>query len=147
MNTKITWKQFEKDIASLVKKIPKGKFNKLLIVSKGGLIPGYFLAKELGIDLVQTICVKTERKEGLKPVPHFITSKAGDDFGWLVVDDLIDSGETMKHILEKMPRASAAVLYLKELTYKQQKEGGRKLPENIFYSKYVKPDWVDFPWE
>jgi xanthine phosphoribosyltransferase len=62
----------------------------------------------------------------------------GDGEGWLVVDDLVDTGRTVEVLRESMPRAHFAVIYAKPL--------GRPLVDT--YVTAVSQDtWIYFPWE
>ena len=56
----------------------------------------------------------------------------------LIVDDLIDSGETLKYLLEKYPNSKTAVIWNKEV---------KRGIEPDFYSVKVKNEWIVQPME
>ncbi len=63
---------------------------------------------------------------------------AGDGAGWLVIDDLVDSGTTMRIVRAILPKAHVAVLYAKP--------AGRPLADS-FVDEFPQDSWIDFPWE
>lgn len=134
----ITWEEFEKDIKELAQEIHKKNYrlNKILCITKGGLIPAYYLAKELGIKYIETLCVSSyedDKKSGIKVMPF--SRKKDSRHNWLVVDDLVDTGETMEVAKKYYPNSKVAVLYKKIDS-----------PEPDFFVS-EKEGWVVFPWE
>jgi xanthine phosphoribosyltransferase len=65
-------------------------------------------------------------------------SAAGDGTGWLVIDDLVDTGATMRIVREILPKAHVGVLYAKPV--------GRPLADS-FVAEFPQESWIDFPWE
>jgi xanthine phosphoribosyltransferase len=89
-------------------------------VTRGGGVPGTFLAYALGITDIGTICVKSYDKldQGKVEIKHDLvdTIKAiagpqGEHL--LVVDDLADGGRTAKAIRERYPKATIVAPYVK----------------------------------
>ncbi len=135
----ITWSRFKKDIFELSQKIPKGKFNKILAVGMGGFIPAYYLSKILKIEHVETITVKSYNdlccgeKTKVHPIGQGFNS---NEKGWLIVDDLVDTGATLKYIKNKIPFAEVAVLYEKHHSFLVD-----------FSLPITESGWINFPWE
>ena len=69
----------------------------------------------------------------LKP-PHSV----GDGTGWLIVDDLVDTGETGKVLRSIMPKAHFATVYAKPL--------GRPIVDT-FVTEVSQDTWIYFPWD
>ncbi|MDB5392852.1 MAG: xanthine-guanine phosphoribosyltransferase, partial [Rhodospirillales bacterium] len=58
--------------------------------------------------------------------------------GWLVIDDLVDTGATMRIVRTMLPRAYVGVLYAKPT--------GRPFADT-FVREFPQDSWIDFPWE
>lgn len=138
--TKITWKTFMKDIDTLCKMLEKERFVKILVIAKGGMIPAYFIAKKFNIQFIETLCISSYNKDhtrkGDEDVFAIPLSKEVDTRkGWLIIDDLVDSGESIKIAKKYYPHSKVATLYTKSYSP----------PPDYFVS--VKKNWVKFPWE
>jgi xanthine phosphoribosyltransferase len=109
----------------------------IIAVTRGGLVPAAIVARELDIRLVDTICIASydERKQGnaviLKPV-------AGDGEGWLIVDDLVDTGSTARIVRDMLPKAHFATVYAKP--------AGRPLVDT-YITEVSQDTWILFPWD
>jgi xanthine phosphoribosyltransferase len=119
--------------------LPKKKYDKVLAIGMGGLIPAYYVAKFLGAKRVEVLTVSSygeDRKQrNLKVLFNAVTKN--DEKGWLIVDDLLDSGETVKFAKALYPKADVAVLYEKPYS-----------PADLAnYCVRVLDGWVTFPWE
>ena len=78
-------------LAKLIKK--KYKPQKLILISRGGLIPGSIIANYLGIQDIDVIALKTyaDRKKN-SDIKIFKRIKSEKKL--VVIDDLVDSGDT-----------------------------------------------------
>ena len=112
---KIGWDALHRDAVILSQKLrPKGPFKGIIAVARGGMVPAAVVARELDIRLVDTVCVvsydETVQRDGdaliLKPVE-------GDGTGWLVIDDLVNSGKTFRQLRRMLPKAHYATVYVK----------------------------------
>lgn len=137
---KIGWDALHRDAIILAQKLRnKGPFKGIIAVARGGLTPAAIVARELGIHLVDTVCISTyddrKQRDGealvLKPVE-------GDGTGWLVVDDLVDTGNTFRHLHKMLPNAHYAAVYVKP--------GAQDTVDTTVIP--IEPDiWLVFPWE
>jgi xanthine phosphoribosyltransferase len=134
----LTWTdlyQDAKDLAAAIK--TENKWDQIIAVSRGGLFPAAVIAKELGVMHVDTVCISSYRNYEKKEM-RIIKRIDNDSDNILVIDDLVDTGETAEVIREMLPNAYYTVLYAKP-------EG---LPLVDSYFKKVSPDtWIVFPWE
>ncbi len=134
----VTWDDVHRDCRRLADLLrPKGPFAGLVAVSRGGLAPAAILSRELDIKLVETVCVSSyddRRQVGLE----VLKGLDGDGDGWLVVDDLVDSGATARTVRAMLPRAHYATLYAKP--------GGMALADT-FVAEVDQGVWIVFPWE
>jgi len=111
----------------------------IVAVSRGGLVPAAIVARELELRLVEAVAVASydEQRQGalavLKP-----PAAAGDGAGWLLVDDLVDTGRTAVALRALLPRAHFATLYAKP--------AGRPLVDS-FVTEVSQDTWIAFPWD
>jgi|TARA_R100000781_G_scaffold90496_1_gene55942 hypoxanthine phosphoribosyltransferase len=155
--TRLTWTDIEKDTDNLVSKIKaSGKeYDCILGIANGGLVPTCIIAKALQLKNVLTVSLKSYIDEYAHDV-QFITSINWSDLKGrkriLVIDDLIDRGETiyevekilgyLKYKHKLAYEFDTAVLYLK----KNDSYEPRVIP--TYYSEIKDPKtWLVFPWE
>ena len=123
------------ELAKIIKK--KYKPEKLILISRGGLIPGSIIANYLGIQDIDVIALKTyqnrKRSSDIKVFKRIKSLKK-----LLVIDDLVDSGETAKIVKEMMPNSKFVVLYAKT--------SGKNQADLHLYD-FKDKDWLVFPWE
>jgi xanthine phosphoribosyltransferase len=119
--------------------MPLGPFRGIVAVSRGGLIPAAIIARELECRLVETISVVSYDEE-TQGKPHVVKSApaAGDGEGFLIVDDLVDSGVTAQLVRELLPRAHFACLYAKP--------AGMPVTDT-FVVEVPQETWILFPWD
>lgn len=120
----------------------RGAFKGIVAVTRGGLIPAAIIARELDCRLVESISVISYSGESAEDQkqPRVVKAPvaAGDGEGFLVIDDLVDSGETAKVVRDVLPKAHFACLYAKP--------NGK--PHTDQYVMEVAQDtWVLFPWD
>src|SRR6478672_2123753 len=54
----VSWDQFHRDARALAWRLAEaGPFHAMVCVTRGGLVPAAIVARELGIRLIETICV------------------------------------------------------------------------------------------
>ena len=135
----IAWSQLHQDTRMLAAKLmDKGPFKGIIAVTRGGLVPAAIIAREFDIRLVDTVCVCTyqEREQGKEA--RVLKSVPGDGEGWLMVDDLVDTGRTARIIRDLLPKAHFATVYAKP--------EGRPLVDT-FITEVSQDTWILFPWD
>ena len=140
----VSWDQFHRDARALAWRLSgAGPFEAVVAVTRGGLVPAAVVARELGIRVVETVCVasydydKQGQIQVLKPVgPSILRLK--DGAGVLIVDDLVDTGATAKVVREMMPKAHFATVYAKP--------AGRPLVDT-FVTEVSQDTWIYLPWD
>jgi len=146
---KVTWERFHADaraLAALLK--DKGPFSTLVAVSRGGLAPAAIIARELDLRCVETISIASydEKVQGkahiLKTLAPDIVERARDGGvqggSVLVIDDLADSGETLRLVRKLLPQAHVATLYVKPIGKPQV---------DTFVGEVAQECWIYFPWD
>ncbi len=141
----VSWDQFHRDARALAWRLAgSGPFDALVAITRGGLVPAAIVARELDLRLIETVCVASYHDyknpgglKVLKPIAPEV-AKLDADARILVVDDLVDTGATMKVVREMLPKAHVATVYAKPL--------GRPLVDT-FVTEVSQDTWIYFPWD
>ncbi|HKM65050.1 MAG TPA: xanthine phosphoribosyltransferase [Acidisphaera sp.] len=136
----VTWDQLHRDAKALAWRLmEKGPFAGIVAITRGGLIPAAIVARELDIRVIESVSVLTydEEAKGETAVVKPPTA-AGDGAGWLIVDDLVDTGTTLRVVRGLLPRAHAACVYAKP--------AGRPMADT-FITEVSQSTWILFPWD
>lgn len=136
----VTWDQLHRDARTLAWRLMELEpFQGIVAVSRGGLIPAAIIARELDMRLVESVCVVTYQDEDKgEPVVTKPPAAAGDGTGFLVIDDLVDSGTTARVVRSLLPKAHFACIYAKPQ--------GRPLVDS-FVTEVSQDTWILFPWD
>lgn len=134
-----TWEYIENLSKRLCGLLDGREFTRVAAVARGGLVPACIVATQLGIRLVDTICIAAYKgtnrmDEGLALLKRI----DGDGEGLLVVDDLTDTGSTAKAVKAFLPRAYFACLCAKP-------QGTPYV--DAFVTPVGQEEWIVFPWE
>lgn len=144
----VSWEELHRTAKALAWRLfEMPRFDGAIAITRGGLVPAAIVARELELRVIDTISVVSyqdnavdkieERERGevkiLKP-PTLTT----DGEGWLIVDDLVDTGETAKAVRAVLPEAHFATIYAKAL--------GRPLVDT-YVTEVSQDTWIYFPWD
>lgn len=134
----VTWDELHRHARALAwRLLDLGPWQGIIAITRGGLVPAAIVARELDIRLIDTVCIASydERDRGkitvLKPL-------AGDGAGWLIIDDLVDTGHTAQVVRAMLPKAHFATVYAKP--------AGRPLVDT-FITEVSQDTWILFPWD
>jgi xanthine phosphoribosyltransferase len=141
----ISWPELHRDARYLCTQLHDiGDWKGIIAITRGGLVPAALVARELDIRLIDTVCVVSygtsggagaeQTQSGLR----WLKSVEGDGDGWLLIDDLVDTGKTAKAVRERLPRAHFATLYAKPM--------GRPIVDT-FVKEFKQDKWIYFPWD
>ncbi len=139
----VSWDQFHRDCKALAWRLleKNNQWQGVIAVTRGGLIPAGIIARELEIKVVETIGISSydDKKQGaLKIIKNIDEILIGKGEGWLVIDDLVDTGNTARAIRKAVPKAHFAAVYAKP--------AGEPLVDT--YVTWVSQDtWIYFPWD
>ncbi len=67
--------------------MPSEQWKGIIAVSRGGLVPGALLARELGIRHVDTVCISSYDHDNQREL-KVLKRAEGDGEGFIVIDDL-----------------------------------------------------------
>lgn len=122
---KVSWSEVEKLTKILSEKITllPQEFSSISTISRGGLVPARLLADHLGLDIILV-----DQKK--------ISSDS------IFVDDIYDSGNTFKKIINKVDNPSNfvyATLFARR---------GKKYPKQLIYAKKTSDNsYIVYPWD
>jgi xanthine phosphoribosyltransferase len=136
----VTWDQLHRDARALAwRLIDKGPFTGIVAITRGGLIPAAIIARELDCRIVESVSVLSyEEEERGAPVVRKPPAAAGDGTGFLIVDDLVDTGATGRVVRALLPRAHFATVYAKP--------AGRPVVDT-YITEVSQDTWILFPWD
>ena len=102
-------------------------------------MPAAIVARELELRLIETACLASYQAQERGEVEVMKAPEmAGDGEGWLIIDDLVDTGETGKMLRQLLPKAHFATVYAKPL--------GRPVVDT-FITEVSQDTWIFFPWD
>jgi len=141
----ISWPELHRDARYLCEMLhAKGPWKGIIAITRGGLVPAALIARELDIRFIDTVCItsygasvsaEAEKTQGSLQVLKMIE---GDGDGFLLVDDLVDTGKTAAFVRTKLPKAHFATLYAKP--------SGRPLVDTCV-KEFKQHKWIFFPWD
>ncbi len=126
-------------VEKLAEKYPDKKWEGILAITRGGLVPAGILSQFMDIRRIEVINLKSydEKCQGQLEQLNVPSVPNGGE-NWLVIDDVSDSGETLRFVRKTYPKA----VFL-TLTSKPKGEDAVD-----FYVKIFPQDvWIKFPWE
>ncbi|HEV7369653.1 xanthine phosphoribosyltransferase [Arenibaculum sp.] len=134
----VSWEELHRNAKALAWRLSEtGPWNGIVAVTRGGLVPAAIIARELEIRLIDTVCISTydhmQQREA-----RVLKGFEGDGEGWLIIDDLVDTGKTATVLRKMIPKAHFATIYAKP--------AGRPLVDT-FITEVSQDTWIFFPWD
>ena len=112
----VTWDMFQMHARKLSERLlPASQWKGIIAVSRGGLFPAAVLARELGLRHIETVCIASyhdHNNQGELQVLHAAQVPNGGE-GFIVVDDLVDTGNTARAIRQMYPNAKFVTVFAK----------------------------------
>ncbi|MDF7667755.1 xanthine phosphoribosyltransferase [Orbaceae bacterium ESL0727] len=134
----VTWdmlQMYGRELA--IRLLPANQWKGIIAVSRGGLVPAAILARELSIRFVDTVCISSYDYDRQRD--KVILKKAeGDGEGFIVIDDLVDTGETAHSIREMYPKAKFVTIFAKPAGKPLVDDYVIDIPQNT---------WIEQPWD
>ena len=97
------------------------------------------------IRIIDTICIasyqadkqeKGDKQEKLNIMKEVNLDNKGE--GWLIIDDLVDTGDTARAVRKMLPNAHFATVYAKP--------AGRPMVDT-YITEVSQDTWIFFPWD
>ncbi|HEX6842012.1 MAG TPA: xanthine phosphoribosyltransferase [Stellaceae bacterium] len=141
----VSWDELHRHSRALAwRLIEKGPWQGVIAVTRGGLVPAAIVARELDVRLVDTVCLtsyappEAGAPESARGAIRVLKRVAGDGAGHLIIDDLVDTGETARIVRDMLPKAHFATVFAKP--------AGRPLVDT-FVTEVSQDTWIHFPWD
>jgi xanthine phosphoribosyltransferase len=142
----VSWVELHRDARHLSHLLhEKGPWKGIIAITRGGLVPAALVARELDLRLIDTVCISSyeagatgaaaTKQSELRILKQSI---AGDGAGWLLIDDLVDTGRTAEMARKLLPKAYFATLYAKP--------AGRGVVD-LYVKEFKQTKWIHFPWD
>lgn len=137
----VSWEEMHRNSKALAwRLIDKGPWKGIIGITRGGLVPSCIIARELDLKLVETFCISSydhmdQRSAKILKKPDGIE---GTGAGWLVIDDLVDTGNTFRIAREMLPDAHYACLYAKPAGVDTC---------DTYVMEVSQDTWIHFPWD
>mgnify|MGYP001789775190 FL=1 len=137
----VTWDMFQMHARKLSERLlPASQWKGIIAVSRGGLFPAAVLARELGIRHIETVCIASyhdHNNQGELQVLHAAQVPDGGE-GFIVVDDLVDTGNTARAIRQMYPNAKFVTVFAKPAGAELVDDYVIDIPQNT---------WIEQPWD
>jgi xanthine phosphoribosyltransferase len=143
---KNSWDEFHADSKALAERLRQvgKKWDAILSVARGGLVPAVIIGEILNIRKVETISIIAYNEDDNNPKlqDQITVSKpavgVGTGAGWLIIDDLVDTGRTFDYLRKLYPDAFFASVYAKPM--------GRRSTD-CFVREFKQDTWIGLPWD
>ncbi len=139
----VSWEELHRTAKALAWRLigqgpDKGQWHGIVAITRGGLVPAAIIARELDIRLIDTVCMTSYSDDHKQGAINLLKGVPGDGTGWLIIDDLVDTGKTAKFVREQLPKAHFATVYAKP--------AGRPLVDT-YITEVSQDTWIHFPWD
>jgi len=141
----VSWEELHRNAKALAwRLLEMGPWKGIVAITRGGLVPAAIVARELDLRVIETVSVVGYHYDDSNPKQnaeaHIVKQAAniGDGDGWLVIDDLVDTGRTVELLRRLMPKAHFAAVYAKPM--------GKPLIDT-FITEVSQDTWIYFPWD
>jgi xanthine phosphoribosyltransferase len=136
--------QLDRDISGLAERIASGsRWRAVVGVANGGIYPAGRVADQLNLPYREIRIVGYDGRGKTAPQIVKPLDDADDGDGLIVVDDIVDSGDTALLIRQMLPKAALLVIYVKA-------DGLRKLEactqRPLYAARHPQDTWIVFPW-
>ncbi|MCK8911073.1 xanthine phosphoribosyltransferase [Haemophilus influenzae] len=137
----VTWDMFQMHARKLSERLlPASQWKGIIAVSRSGLFPAAVLARELGLRHIETVCIASyhdHNNQGELQVLHAAQVPNGGE-GFIVVDDLVDTGNTARAIRQMYPNAKFVTVFAKPAGAELVDDYVIDIPQNT---------WIEQPWD
>jgi xanthine phosphoribosyltransferase len=156
--TEVGWDEIDRlaDVLARAACADGAAYDRVVAVARGGLVPGALLAARLGVRRVEAVQVRhyDDAERRAQPLvvgePPRRTSASGEA-RTLVVDDVLETGATLRVLAALLPGAAFAVLVVKAPGARVRADGAVVVdvpPGGAVVGARAAPSdrWVVFPW-
>jgi uncharacterized protein len=130
-----TWQEVEVLVQKLAHRIQRSgkKYDVILAITNGGIIPARLIARELDINHIQFVPIRNKKLHVEEMLPLLKGRK------YLVIDDIYDTGDTFSKVFDVVKEFDCDFAFLMT----RYKDGNFILAAKILNHE----KWIVFPWE
>jgi xanthine phosphoribosyltransferase len=133
----LTWEELHRDTRLLARRLVDKPWRGVIGIARGGLVPAAILGRELDVRLIDTLCIASYDHTA-QGETQILKKIEGDGEGFLLVDDLVDTGSTARIACEMLPKATFVAIYAKPK--------GMALA-HYWQREFAQDTWIHFPWD
>jgi len=135
----VSWDQLHRDSKALAWRLVEAPrpWRGVIAIARGGMVPAAVVARELNIRLVETFCIATY-EDRVRGEARILKVPNAEGEGWLIIDDLVDTGRTARVVRDRLPGVHFATVYAKP--------AGRPLVDT-YVTEVSQDTWILFPWD
>ena len=141
----ISWEELHRNARALAwRLLDQGPWKGIIAITRGGLVPAAIIARERDIRLIDTICISSygQLETGIEASQQgelkLLKGFDGDGEGFLLIDDLVDTGKTAAAVRQMVPKATFATVYAKP---------AGKSEVDLYITEVSQDTWIRFPWD
>lgn len=140
----VSWDELHRIARALAHELGAiGRWTGVVAIARGGMVPAAIIARELGLRRIEVVASASYDDRTRGPISilsdvEALKRSCGDGSGWLVIDDIADTGTTMQAVRTILPRAHTAAIYVKPA-------GRREL--DSFAIEAEQDSGIEFPWD
>ncbi len=136
----VSWEEIYRNSKALAWRLAKkNDWKGIIAITRGGMVPACVVARELDIKNIETLCISSYDYQNQRSAKIISKAEVSDEGnGWLVIDDLVDTGNTFKEARKLFPKAHYACVYAKPM--------GADTTDT-FITEVSQETWIHFPWE
>lgn len=138
---KLSWNSIFDAVDALCYSIERLEPRTIIGVSRGGLVPATLISHKLGLrmDTIKASAYEGTRRTLQKPISIDGWKDGFNTRGTVIVDDILDSGDTLQAIRTKCGPVHA--FHFVTLVTKSPNLS------DTYYARVLPEVWVKFPWE
>lgn len=138
MKQVLSWFEVDRSVDAISRSLLPNHYSKgVIAVTRGGLVPAAMLTQRIPVRRIETVCIQSY--EGMEQTELKLLNNPNvedDGKGWVVIDDIVDSGATFRYLRKMWPLATYCSVVTKLSSI------------NVMSELSVDPSvWVVFPWE
>jgi hypothetical protein len=144
----LTWSDVDKLVGDLIPRLMAYRYDTIIAITRGGIIPGAIMAERLGVSqvLVASVDFYEDEESDLDwpvfmqfPDDSFLRGKT-----ILIVDDIWDRGKQVVNVTERVRQAGGRP-YSAVIHYKPQRSSFPDKSPDFYAAKTT--NWIIYPWE
>ncbi len=139
-------KHIANEMGKLVEEGSSHAISQIIPIARGGLVPATIISHMTNVPIKCAIQAQSYKEHNQQEIQfsHVIPALTFEEQRrTLIVDDIIDSGNTLAAMAHYYPKANVAALVSKNLVDEDYLPGVKK----FVYKKTPADCWIVFPWE